>query len=212
MARTTDPLRKRISRRAALIGPVKFLVGCAVIIFVLSIFLQVRSIEVKGNAHYTAQDIAEAAGIEEGDNLFFINRFAAVGRIIAKLPYVETVSVETQLPGTVVIEVTESQSLAWVELEGQRWVLDRSCKFLTQADTDETASLIRVTGVTPVNPMVGETLVPAEDGLYVLKDEYRRKDDLPANVEAARAFGIHAVQVKGYASIVRGLKEYGIEI
>ncbi len=37
-------------------------------------------------------------------------------------------------------------------------------------------------------------------------------DDLPANVEAARAFGIHAVQVKGYASIVRGLKEYGIEI
>ena len=86
MARTTDPLRKRISRRAALIGPVKFLVGCAVILFVLSIFLQVRSIEVKGNAHYTAQDIAEAAGIEEGDNLFFINRFAAVGRIIARLP------------------------------------------------------------------------------------------------------------------------------
>ena len=169
MARTTDPLRKRISRRAALIGPVKFLVGCAVIIFVLSIFLQVRSIEVKGNAHYTAQDIAEAAGIEEGDNLFFINRFAAVGRIIAKLPYVETVSVETQLPGTVVIEVTESQSLAWVELEGQRWVLDRSCKFLTQADTDETASLIRVTGVTPVNPMVGETLVPAEDAGIVTR-------------------------------------------
>ena len=83
-----------------------------------------------------------------------------MGRIIAKLPYVETVSVETQLPGTVVIEVTESQSLAWVELEGQRWVLDRSCKFLTQADTDETASLIRVTGVTPVNPMVGRDARP----------------------------------------------------
>ena len=163
MARTTDPLRKRISRRAALIGPVKFLVGCAVIIFVLSIFLQVRSIEVKGNAHYTAQEIAEAAGIEEGDNLFFINRFAAVGGILAKLPYVESVSITTQLPGTVIIEITESQALAWVELEGQRWIIDRSCKVLTQGASADTASLIRVSGLTPVNPSVGDTLVSEGD-------------------------------------------------
>ena len=49
MAKQTDPLRKRISRRAALIGPAKFLLGCVVLIFVLSIFLQVNSIEVTGN-------------------------------------------------------------------------------------------------------------------------------------------------------------------
>ena len=183
MARTTDPLRKRISRRAALIGPVKFLVGCAVIIFVLSIFLQVRSIEVKGNAHYTAQDIAEAAGIEEGDNLFFINRFAAVGRIIAKLPYVETVSVETQLPGTVVIEVTESQSLAWVELEGQRWIVDRSCKVLTRGSEDSTSGLIRVEGLVPVNPSTGYELTAEGDGaavtaLAAMLDQIQRREML----------------------------------
>ena len=49
MARQSDPLRKRISRRAALIGPAKFLLGCVVLIFIISIFLQVGSIEVRGN-------------------------------------------------------------------------------------------------------------------------------------------------------------------
>ncbi len=181
MAKKTDPLRKRISRRAAVIGPAKFLLGCVVLIFVLSIFLQVNRIEVRGNSHYTAQEIAEAAGIEEGDNLFFINRFAAVGGIIAKLPYVETVSIETQLPGTVVLEITESQALAWVELERQRWVLDRSCKVLTQAGAEETAGLIHVYGLTPSNPEVGETLVSTDadtarvDTLAELLDQLQRR-------------------------------------
>ena len=44
-----------------------------------------------------------------------------MGGILAKLPYVETVSITTQLPGTVIFEITESQALAWVELESQRW-------------------------------------------------------------------------------------------
>ena len=173
MAKQTDPLRKRISRRAALIGPAKFLLGCVVLIFVLSIFLQVNSIEVTGNSHYTAQEIEQAAGIEEGDNLFFINRFAAVGGILAKLPYVESVSITTQLPGTVIFEITESQAL--------RWVIDRSCKVLTQDTTGQSGSLIRVIGVTPVNPTVGETLVPDSgdtgliDTLSEMLDQLQRR-------------------------------------
>ena len=61
-----------------------------------------------------------------------------MGGILAKLPYVESVSITTQLPGTVILEITESQALAWVELESQRWVIDRSCKVLTQ-DSSERA-------------------------------------------------------------------------
>src|SRR5699024_2036154 len=104
-----------------------------------------------------------AAGIEEGDNLFFVNRFSAVSGIMAKLPYVESVEIATQLPGTVIIEITESQALAWVELDGQRWVLDRSCKVLTQADRTDTSELIRIIGVTPVNPSVNNTLEHSGD-------------------------------------------------
>ena len=164
MAKQTDPLRKRISAKSAAVGPAKFLLGCVVLIFIVSIFLQVGSIRVTGNTHYTSQEVIQAAGIETGDNLFFINRFSAVAGIMAKLPYVESVSIETQLPGTVIIDITESQALAWVALENQRWVLDRSCKVLTQADSSTAASLIRVSGITPINPAVGDTLVAEGDG------------------------------------------------
>lgn len=163
MARQTEPMRKRISRRAAVIGPVKFLLGCVVIIFILSIFLQVSRIEVRGAEHYDERDIIQAAAIEEGDNLFFINRFSAVGGILAKLPYVESVSITTQLPGTVIIDVTESQALAWVELEGQRWIIDRSCKVLTQGDRSSTSGLVRVTGLTPSDPTVGDVMEVTEN-------------------------------------------------
>ena len=114
MAKQTGPLRKRISAGRAAIGPAKFLLACVVLIFLVSIFLQVGTIEVTGNSHYTANEIIQAAGIEEGDNLFFVNRFSAVSGIMAKLPYVESVEIATQLPGTVIIEITESQALAWV--------------------------------------------------------------------------------------------------
>lgn len=37
-------------------------------------------------------------------------------------------------------------------------------------------------------------------------------DDLPANLEAAKKFGIHTVQVAGYESIVAGLERFGIRL
>ena len=179
MARQTDPLTRRISRRASLIGPAKFLVGCVVLIFLVSIFLQIGSIRVTGNSHYSSEDIIAAAGIEEGDNLFFVNRFSAVAGILAKLPYVESVSITTQLPGTVILEITESQALAWVDLEGQRWIIDRSCKVLTQAGSDGTDSLVRVVGLTPVNPTVGDQLdcgnAAAVETLAEMLDQIQRR-------------------------------------
>ena len=158
MAKQTDPLRKRISAKSAAIGPAKFLLGCVVLIFIVSIFLQVGSIEVTGNTHYTSQEVIQAAGIEEGDNLFFINRFTVMSRMFSRLPYVETASVTRYLPNRVIIEVSESEALACVELEGQYWVIDRSCKILTQGTAADASSLITVRGLTPVNPTVGETL------------------------------------------------------
>lgn len=180
MAKKTDPVRKRISARRAAIGPAKFLLGCVALIFLVSIFLQVGTIEVEGNTHYTSQEIIQAAGIEEGDNLFFINRFSAVSGIMAKLPYVESVEIATQLPGTVIIEITESQGLAWVELGGQRWIMDRSCKILTQGTQQDTSGLIRVTGITPANPSVNKTLsvegdAAAIDTLSEMLDQVQRR-------------------------------------
>ena len=74
-------------------GPIVFFLVIVAMIFVMSVAFRVSDIRVEGNTHYTDQEIIQAIDIEEGDNLFFFDRFAALSRVFAKLPYVEEVSV-----------------------------------------------------------------------------------------------------------------------
>ena len=133
--------KKKRTVRRALYGPGAFLIACAALIFLMSIFFRVSSVEVRGNSYYTAEEVEDASGIIDGDNLFFINRFSVVSRIVARLPYVESVEITRYLPNKVVITISESQALACVSYEGEPWVIDRSCRMLTQADQAEAASL-----------------------------------------------------------------------
>ena len=86
-------------------GPLMFVVVIVAAIFVMSVFFRVSDIQVRGNVHYTDEEIIRAIDIEEGDNLFFFDRFAAIGRVFSKLPYIEQVSVERNLPNKVVVTV-----------------------------------------------------------------------------------------------------------
>ena len=56
-------------------GPLMFFIIIVSVVFVLSVFLRVSDIRVEGNSHYTDEEIIRAIDIEEGDNLFFFDRF-----------------------------------------------------------------------------------------------------------------------------------------
>lgn len=155
--------KKKITVRKALYGPGAFLIACAALIFLMSIFFRVKTVEVRGNSYYTAEEVELASGVVEGDNLFFINRFSVVSRIFTRLPYVEDVSLTRYLPNKVVIEISECQALACVSYEGQSWVIDRNCRMLTQADQAEAASLAQVRGITPLTAEVGEVFETGPD-------------------------------------------------
>lgn len=155
-------------RQGSLSGPLMFLVVVVAAIFVMSVFLRVSDISVEGNTHYTDTEIIRAIDIEEGDNLFFFDRFAAVSRVFAKLPYVEQVSVERSLPNKVVINVVESTALAYLELGDEQWTLDHSCKVLGKAAEGETADMIPVVGIDPGTLYIGETLTTADDNQAIV--------------------------------------------
>ena len=134
-----------------------FLVVVAVI-FVMSVFFRVSDIQVRGNSHYSDEEIIRAIDIEEGDNLFFFDRFAALSRVFAKLPYIDEVSVERSLPNKVIITVSESQALAYIVLGEEKWTIDHSCKVLGKANDDELQGLIPIEGISPGTLMIGEPL------------------------------------------------------
>lgn len=139
-------------------GPIVFFLVIVAMIFVMSVFFRVSDIRVEGNTHYTDEEIIRAIDIEEGDNLFFFDRFAALSRVFAKLPYVEQVSVERSLPNKVIISVAESQALAYIVLGEETWTIDHSCKVLGKATEDELGDLIPIEGVSPGTLLIGEPL------------------------------------------------------
>ena len=150
------------ARRRAFSGPLMFVVVVVAAIFVMSVFFRVEVIEVVGNSHYTAEEIIRAVDIEEGDNLFFFDRFAAVGRAFSKLPYIETVTVERSLPNKVVITVEETTALAYLQLGEEKWTLDHNCKVLGKAAEGEEESLLPIVGMHPGTLMIGEPLETAD--------------------------------------------------
>ena len=142
-----------------------FLGVVGLILLAMSIFFVVTDIEVEGNARYTDEEIIAASGLETGENLFFINRVTAAANIFNRLPYVNDAMVTRELPSRVVISVTESSAMGYVTLEGDYWVIDQNCKLLKQITQDELKSLIRVDGVTPVEPEAGTVMqVEEADG------------------------------------------------
>ena len=97
-------------RRGSLAGPLTFFLVMVAIIFVMSVLFRVSDVSVEGNKHYSDEEIIRALDIEQGDNLFFFDRFAALSRAFAKLPYIEQVTIERKLPNKVRIMVVESYS------------------------------------------------------------------------------------------------------
>ena len=91
--------------------------------FSLSIFFKVEKIMVSGAEKYTAWDVRQASGIEEGENLLALNEAMIGGRIKTALPYVSRVRVGIKLPDTVNIEIEELGVTYAVESVRDGWWL-----------------------------------------------------------------------------------------
>ena len=156
-------------RHSSISAPLMFIVVIVATIFVMSVFFRVSDIEVTGNTHYTDEEIIRAIDIEQGDNLFFFDRFAAISRVFAKLPYIAEVSVVRKLPNKVTIEVVESTALAYIKLGDERWTLDHNCKVLGKAADGETGQLVEVSGISPGTLLIGEQLTTADGDTAVVE-------------------------------------------
>ena len=153
-------LRQRLSE---LSGPLTFVIVILAAIFAMSVFFRVSDIQIEGNVHYTDEEIIRAINIEPGDNLFMLDRIAAVSRVLAKLPYVEQASVERSLPNKVTISIVESKALAYIPLGEEKWSLDHSCKVLGQATEMEAQFMVSVEGISPGTLFIGEPLKTEDD-------------------------------------------------
>ena len=65
----------------------------AAIIIGCIVFFKVQTIEVSGNSRYTAEEIIAATGIQKEDNLYLMNKFDIIDRVLEELPYIQSMTI-----------------------------------------------------------------------------------------------------------------------
>ncbi len=134
----------------------RMLIAVAVVLALMLVFFRVTEFEVSGNVRYTAQEVADASGITEGDVLMGVSKVQAASHILVKLPYVEQVTVEKVLPGTVRFTVRECQAFAAATSEfGTIWLMNQEGKLLEELDEDAETAYPVITGTVLELPLAG---------------------------------------------------------
>lgn len=161
-AKQRSRTKKRVSpetwKRLAIMAGV-----VAALVLSMVIFFRVRHLEVRGSDFYTAQEIIDASGVAEGDNLLTVARGQVAGNIMARLEYVRSVQVARQLPDTLILTVTEYEATFAVQDAAEDWYLvTAGGKVVERIGAQAAEGHIKIADFAIVAPELGETMQLAD--------------------------------------------------
>lgn len=107
---------------------------CVGVALSLTVFFPIERINITGSKIYTARKIEDVSGLDIGDNLFAISRASVLAKLKSKLPYVEDIEIERELPGTLNIKVSDADEYAAFETENKFYTVSKSGWVLNEAD------------------------------------------------------------------------------
>ena len=128
----------------------------AAVLAAMTIFFKVRTVTVTGESRYSQDEIVAASGIEPGQNMFMLNKFAAISRIFAECPYLDEIVMRRRLPAEMEIIITECVPVAAIQTAQGYYIIDTDCKLLELTDANGAAQYCLVTGVELTDPEVGK--------------------------------------------------------
>ena len=137
--------KKRNFRWVYTLLTLSVIIGAA--IWSVTAFMKVTSIEVEGLRKYTNEQIISATGINIGDNLFKLNKFDAINKILKEFPLIEKVNIKRKFPDGYIISITERIERAYFENKNVLWIIDKNGYFMSEAPLDKPPRLCKVIGL-----------------------------------------------------------------
>lgn len=181
----TYSMPKPFSRGLFLLKLVTVVAVVLAVMSCLSLFFQVDEILVSGADQYTPYAIKMASGIEEGDALLRISEPRTAGKIIDALPYVKSVKIGRNLPGTVNIQVEELEvTYAIQSIDESWWLIASDGRVVEQIDTTEASSYTKIVGVLAEAPRTNQQ-IQAADLLQADAEETVEEETAAENAEAS---------------------------
>lgn len=119
-------------------------VAAAVSVWAFPVF-RVSEIAVEGARQVTRDQIIEASGVVEGENLLQVDQVDAASGVVS-LPRIREATASRTMPNTVTIDVVERRVVAWLDEGGQPVLIDDTGAPFSDGAPPDTA--VRVEGVT----------------------------------------------------------------
>jgi cell division protein FtsQ len=137
-----------------------------------------------GPQHVTAAEIIERTGVQLGDRLLAVDTDGIAARL-AHHPWIASARVRRELPGTLVIDVTERQAAAVAVLDGL-YLLDEQGHPFKRATLEEADGQVVLTGISRMEYLALPRATEAafREALAVLA-EYQHPDSLTAAKHAS---------------------------
>ena len=127
--------RRKIRKRRLITFFIVFviLLLCVGVLLSFTVFFPIDNISAKGSKIYSSKEILAECEITKGDNLFAVSRAETEKTLKKKLPYIEGVTFERTLPGTLKLTVKDAVEFAGYKVDdvyyivsSQDWVLYKS--------------------------------------------------------------------------------------
>lgn len=177
--------KKRSRRRGSFIlyYVLAGIVAVAVVsVLSVTVLFNISEFEVVGETSYSSEQVIEACGIKEGDNLLRANIGAAEENILTKLVYIDSADISRRFPNKLIITVEPAKAVASFESRGKYYLLSPKGRLL---ETDsEPADAPVVKGYTPPSDSVA--------GVQLEDDENKRIELTLKIIEVMKNCGLDA--------------------
>ncbi len=102
----------------------------------------INEVKVTGDSPYNSDEIRVGAGIELGDTLYSFSSVKAEERLVAALPYISSVSVDRQIPDTIVLDLKCESPVYYTEIYGKIYLMSETLRVLGEAGDIDLSELV----------------------------------------------------------------------
>jgi len=125
---------------------VLILMTIALVVLSLTVFFNISKITVTGTSLYSNEDISNAAGVKNGDNLFRLNTTKLEENVMKNLTNVESIKISRSLPSELKITITPCVPTANIENNAQYFVISKNGKIIEDKLATPKENLVIIKG------------------------------------------------------------------
>lgn len=196
-SRMRESKRNRPGRDQLIASLVLVAILCATAALSVTLFFKLGDIAVENNSIYSDELIMETAQLQEGTNLFLINRGQVADKICDELTYMKNVDIDIRLPSTIVIKTVPDKAEMAIELGGSYLLMSDSVRVL-ESKLSLPQGIPLVEGTRPDDVEMGKKAkFEDETGIKTVQEiiKQAKKQELEGKISLIDVADIYAVKL-----------------